>query len=157
MARPRQTYWFALKVFFNKVELLQGVFKAKRYDTFVPHFASLLFVKCPRKYLEDLKAAEQYRDKFMYYREPEGKHPGIIPDHEMEVFMLALSNGAGEFLGSDTENYMIGDKVRITEGVYKGYEGYIRRIKHDRKLLVCLEGVAVVAFGDVDMNYVEKL
>ena len=93
----------------------------------------------------------------MYYRDADGKHPGIIQDHEMEVFILATSNGVGEFLGSDTAEYMVGDKVRITDGIYKGYEGYIRRIKHDRKLLVCLQGVAVVAFGDINMDFVEKI
>lgn len=158
MARSRETYWYALKVFYNKVDLMQRFFKAKRYDTYVPHFASLLFVKCPGSFLEACKRPEaEHRDKFMFYRDPEGAHPGRISDHEMEVFMLATSNGTGEFLGSDTENYMIGDKVRVTEGVYKGYEGYIRRIKHDRKLLVCLQGVAVVAFGDINMEYVEKI
>ena len=155
MARPREKYWYALKVFYNRVDFLQERFKAARYETFAPSFDSLLFVKCQERYLEDLK--REHWDKFMYYKDAEGKHPGKIPDHEMEVFMLATSGSGGEFLGSDTENYMIGDKVRISSGIYKGYEGYIRRIKHDRKLLVCLQGVAVVAFSDVNMEFVEKI
>ena len=155
MARPREKYWFALKVFYNRVGLIQEVFKAKRYETFVPCIASLLFVKCPEDFLVALKRDNW--DKFMYYTDTEGKRPGPIPDHEMEIFRLATSNPGGEYIGSDTENYMIGDKVRITQGLYKGYEGYIRRIKHDRKLLVCLQGIAVVAFGNINMEFVEKI
>ena len=36
MARPREKYWYALKVFYNRVDKLREDFKAARYDTFVP-------------------------------------------------------------------------------------------------------------------------
>ena len=158
MARPREKYWYALKVFFNRVDLVRGFFKSARYETFVPVvIPSLLFVKCPEQYLVDLK--RENWDKFMFYKEAESKRPGAIPDHEMDIFRLALSNPAvtAEYLGDDTAQYMTGDKVRITDGPYKGYEGYIHRIKHDRKLIVCVQGVAVVAFSDVKMEFVEKV
>ncbi|MBO4341169.1 MAG: UpxY family transcription antiterminator [Bacteroidales bacterium] len=172
MARPREKYWYALKVFFNRVEMLREVFKASRYETFVPMLLerpdgggkpvekpavpSLLFVKCSEQFLTDLK--HDRWDVFMCYPDTEG-HPGKISDHDMEVFMKATSAPlqGGEFLGSDTQNYMVGEKVRVKEGVYKGYEGYIKRIKHDRKLLVCLEGIAVIAFSNIKMENVEKI
>ena len=157
MARPREKYWYALKVFYNRVEQIRDIFKAARYETFAPSvIPSLLFVKCSEEYLVALK--REHWDKFMYYKDAEGKHPGSIQDHEMEVFITALSNPAvtPEYLGEDTEKYMTGDAVRITDGPYKGYEGFICRIKHDRKLVVCVRGVAVVGFSDVKMEYVEK-
>lgn len=158
MGRPREKYWYALKVFYNRVEKVRVFFKPARYETFVPPvIPSLLFVKCPESFLENLK--REHWDKFMYYKEAEGQHPGKIPDHEMDMFVLALSNPAvtAEYLGEDTEKYMTGDAVRITDGPYKGYEGFICRIKHDRKLVVCVRGVAVVGFSDVKMEYVEKI
>ena len=158
MARPREKYWYALKVFYNRVEALREFFKAARYETFAPSVSpSLLFVKCPESFLVELK--REHWDKFMFYKDAEGQHPGKIQDHEMEMFITALSNPAvtAEYLGEDTEKYMTGDAVRVTGGPYKGYEGFICRIKHDRKLVVCGRGVAVVGFSDVKMEYVEKI
>lgn len=37
-----------------------------------------------------------------------------------------------------------GDRVRVTEGVFKA-EGYIRRVKGNRRLIVSIEGVVAVA------------
>lgn len=158
MGRPREKYWYALKVFYNKVENIREIMKPARYETFAPEvIPSLLFVKCPEDYLVNLK--RENWDKFMYYKDAEGQHPGRIPDHEMDVFVLALSNPTvtPAYLGEDTQKYMTGDAVRITGGPYKGYEGFVHRIKHDRKLVVCVRGVAVVAFSDVHMEYVEKI
>ena len=171
MARPREKYWYALKVFYNRVDRLRDVFKDARYETFVPMIQtkegarivqkplipSLLFVFCPAPFLETLKREKW--DVFMYYKGTDGKGPGAISDHDMEVFKLATSAAAvgAEFLGTETEKYMVGDKVRVTDGPYKGYEGYVRRIKHDRKLLVCVQGVAVVAFPNVGIENVEKI
>ena len=158
MPRPREKYWYALKVFYNRVEKVREFFKAPRYETFAPSLIpSLLFVKCPEAFLVDLK--REHWDKFMYYCAPEGKLPGRIPDQEMEMFVTALSNPniSAEYLGEDTQKYMTGDKVRITDGPYKGYEGFVHRIKHDRKLVVCVRGVAVVGFSDVKMEYVQKI
>jgi len=171
LARPREKYWYALKVFYNRVDALREVFKDARYDTFVPMthvkegarimevplIPSLLFVKCSADFLENLKREKW--DMFMYYKDVEGKGPGAISDHDMDVFRLATSAAAEgvEFLGTDTEKYMVGDKVRVTDGPYKGYEGYVRRIKHDRKLIVCVQGIAVVAFPNVKIENVEKI
>ncbi len=158
MGRPREKYWYALKVFRGKMEQTLKFFRESRYETFSPALIpALLFVKCPETFLVQLKRDNW--DKFMYYTAPERKLPGRIPDHELEAFRLALSNPAvtAEYLGEDTQKYMSGDHVRITDGPYKGYEGYIYRIKHDRKLVVCVRGIAVVAFSDVRMEFVEKL
>lgn len=171
MARPREKYWYALKVFYNRVDRLREDFKAARYDTFVPMtrvkegsrivdvplIPSLLFVKCSAEYLENLQREKW--DVFMFYKEADSRKPGAILDHEMDVFRLATSAAAegAEFLGTDTDKYMVGDKVRVTDGPYKGYEGYVRRIRHDRKLIVCVQGIAVVAFPNVKIENVEKI
>lgn len=159
MGRHRETYWYALKVFFGRTALLKKDFALKRYQTFsTPVVPSLLFVRCTAAFLQKYKFENW--DLFMYYTEAGSKLPGRVEDHEMEIFMKATSAvnaGEAEFLGCDTEKYAVGDKVRITQGQYKGYEGYIRRIKHDRKLLVMISGVAVVAFSNIDPDSVERI
>ena len=50
-----------------------------------------------------------------------------------------------------------GDVVRVTEGLYKGATGIVKRIRKDRKLLVAISGVAVVAISHIPMCYLEKV
>ncbi|HCZ22209.1 MAG TPA: transcriptional regulator, partial [Rikenellaceae bacterium] len=56
-----------------------------------------------------------------------------------------------------TAKYCVGDKVRVTAGIYEGLEGYIKRIKHARKFIVSIEGVAVVALTGIHPQYLEKI
>ena len=62
-----------------------------------------------------------------------------------------------EYIGKDRPEYHTGEKVRILDGMYKGAEGYIKRIRKDRKLLVCVKGVAVVAIADIHAAKLEKV
>ena len=45
----------------------------------------------------------------------------------------------------------------MTGGPLKGAEGYIRRIKKDRRLLVCIEGVIAVASSYIPAELLEKV
>ncbi len=51
----------------------------------------------------------------------------------------------------------MGQKVRVINGIYKGAEGYIKRIKKDRKLIVAVSGVAVVAVSYIPQEFLEKI
>jgi transcription antitermination factor NusG len=57
----------------------------------------------------------------------------------------------------DMPTYRKGQRVRVINGIYKGAEGYIKKIKSDRKLLVALNGVAVVAVSYIPSAYLESL
>ena len=50
-----------------------------------------------------------------------------------------------------------GDRVRVTEGVFKGAEGYIRRVKGNRRLIVSIEGVVAVATTYIPGCFLEKI
>ena len=174
MAKKREIFWFALTVFKN-LPGLQDAFSKKGWETFraytveesyegtrvvrkeVPLVRSLLFVNCPMKELVDFKY--QNNDWFMYYKDAEGKDPGPVKDNEMKAFMLVTSikDGNLRVLGEDRPEYHQGDRVRVINGPYKGAEGYIKRIRRSRELLVSVEGVAVVAISKVPPEYLEKI
>ncbi len=123
----------------------------------VPLVPRLLFVKCPIKKLVDFKQANY--ERFMYYRAPESNLPGPVDDKEMEVFRFVTSI-QGEnvrFIGEDKPEYHQGDRVRVTQGIYKGAEGYIKRVKRSRDLLVCVQGVTVVAISKLPPEFLEKV
>ena len=175
MARKRETYWHAIKVFYRNVPFMQELFRNDRYETYYPMMIeeklgggaieyvkkpivpSLLFVKCPGRYLDNLKRSMQ-PERFMYYAGTD-KMPGNIPDKEMEDFIRATSiyEPGTMYLGNDTAKYAVGDRVRVTEGIYKGMEGYVKRIRHARRFLVCITGVAAVALSNIHPQYLEKI
>ena len=175
MGRPRSTYWYAIKVFHNRVEQIRDDFRGDRYETYYPFLVeekfensgvkyvekpvmpSLLFVRCPEKYLIGFK--NSHDSEMMFYSEPGSRLPGKINDREMEMFKAATSVSDKDtvFLGSDTERYCVGDKVLVTDGMYKGLEGYVKRIRHSRRVLVSIKGIAVVALSNIHPSYLKKI
>lgn len=175
MARPRETYWFALKVFYNRVEKIKADFKAARYETYIPMtviekfqkgeleyiekpvVASLLFVRCSESFLVRYK--RENSDEFLYYSSPGNNKPARIRDREMEIFRQAtmLAGSGAEYLGSETSRWCIGDRFKVTQGLYSGLEGYVKRIKHARKFIVCIEGVAAVSISSIHPKFLERI
>ena len=172
-----ESYWYALKVFYSKAPLVQEDFRKAGFDTYLPtmieeHFeagelryvekplvASLLFVHCPESFLETYKRGHDHQ--MMWYADLETKRPGRIDDREMAIFRAATTIAGSDpgaiYLGSDTARLCTGDRVRVTDGLYKGAEGYVKRIRHARKVLVCIQGVAVVALSNIHPDYLEKI
>ena len=101
-----------------------------------------------------------YNDGLMFYAEPGTSEPAPIKDKEMEMFILVCRTPV-EYLKFFDEDFLakckVGQKVRVTGGLYKGAEGYIKRIKKDRRLLVRIEGVAVVATGFIPPSQLEPV
>ena len=154
--------WYALKVFYNKAGVVEQDFRKAGHDTYLPALiASLLFVHCTEQQLRDYKS--NHDERMLYYPDlSDPKHPpGRIPDREMDIFRIASSLAATDpdaiYLGSDTEKLCKGDRVRVTEGLYKGAEGYVKRIRHARKVLVAIKGVAVIALSNIHPEYLEKI
>lgn len=174
MENNREIFWFALRVFKN-IPALVDEFSRMGWETFraftveetfegtrivrkeVPLVKNLLFVKCPIKELVNFKYLNN--EWFMYYRNIEGTAPGPVKDQEMKAFMLVTSvrDGNLRVLGEDRPEYHQGDRVRVVMGPYKGAEGYVKRIRRSRELLVCVEGVTVVVVSKIPPEYLEKI
>lgn len=167
--------WYALKVYYNKVFPLRDACAQALWQTYIPmkleetvekgsvKFAekplipSLLFVKCTQQWLQQKRQEGGMR--FMIYHEPESPRPQAIPELEMQMFIMVTSTRNKDllYLGSDKQEWHLGDRVRVTDGVFKGAEGIVKRIKKDRRLVVTVNGVAAVATSYIDPSYLEKI
>ena len=168
--------WYALKVFFNKTDALIKKIDVEDIETYIPmhtvekydskglHYEekplihSLMFIRCRESWLLSFKR-KNYND-FMFYKAAEEYRPGPIDDEEMRIFILVTSADKGKglgYLGSDESGFKTGQRVRVIKGIYKGAEGYIKRIKKDRKLIVSVSGVAVVAVSYIPPEFLEKI
>ena len=173
---PEGLHWYALKVFYNRVVHVKALFEHEGVQTYVPVHTverldtgrlvyeekqlipSLLFVRCEERWLVDFKHG--HNADFMFYVAPQSNLPGAIRDEEMRSFILVTSAEAGrnvKYFGADAPEYHTGDRVRVIDGIYKGAEGYIKRIKKDRKLIVAVTGVAVVAVSYIHPDFLEKI
>ena len=92
--------------------------------------------------LRAMEIQRQFTDKvILYTRDKELKKvPLIIPDREMNIFMLVTSSGEKgmEYLGADSTKFCRGERVRVIDGKFKGAEGYICRIKKNSRLVVAI-------------------
>ncbi len=164
--------WYALRVFKGHIFQIKKEAEKKQIGTYmamrmeedvvdghmrsreVQIVPSLLFVHTTAKALKQFK--ELYPDDFMIYRDRGETEPTPIREKEMELFMYITSTDHGK----DIECYegpVLGDQVEVTDGIYKGARGVVKRIKRDRKLLVVIEGVAVVAISNIPISYLKKI
>ncbi|MBR1783953.1 MAG: transcriptional regulator [Bacteroidales bacterium] len=141
--------WYALKVYFNRVQPLLREAEEMGLERFAPTgvVGNLLFLRCREE--QALRFADRHWSHAWLYRESSSRRPAAIPDAEMEVFRFVVSAGRSglTLLGSDKPEYHEGDRVVVTGGPFKGAEGHIRRIKRDRRLVVAVRGVVAVALA----------
>lgn len=158
-------HWYALKVFYNRVFPVNDALHGAGVETYLPMkrkvterdgrrverlepvISSLLFVRMEERALLDLQQTLALRYPLMPYFDRETRKPAPIADREMAFFMLVSSSGDEglEYFHEEDTTYRKGDRVRVTGGPFKGAEGYIRRIRGDRRLVVAIEGVVAVA------------
>ena len=150
------TKWYAARVLYNRVPPIRDRLATDRIEFFVPEIiGSLVFIKATKEYIGTLE--QDYFNRMWVYRNPLTNTPSPIPDKEMEVFIFVCTAGRRglTFLGDDKAEYHRGDRVRVTDGPFKGAEGHIVRIKKDRRLVVTIRGVAAVATTFIHPQFLE--
>ena len=127
-----------------------------------PIVKSILFIRADEKKLplveSALKDEGSNTTRGFIYKNAERKVYAIIPDKQMASFRLVTAKGS-EGLDFFADNaytcYKEGSRVRVVEGPFRGAEGYIKRIKRDRRLLVSVEGIIAVATSYIEPQYLE--
>lgn len=169
--------WYALKVFYNRVFAVEQILSKEDVKSYIPIIerevklssrivrrrepavSSLMFVYETAQFLQQLQSRLQSVCPFMLYYDREAKQPAPISDHEMNIFMLVTSSDKQglEYIDENAVNFTQGSRVRVTGGEFEGAEGYIHRIKGNRRLIVKIEGVVAVATTYIPSCFLEKL
>lgn len=170
-------HWYALKVFYNKVFEIEDLLTEDEIESYIPcetvlveHggvkkkvrkpvISSLLFFRSTEKQALALQQRLTNR-AILYTRKVDmKKQPLAIPEHEMNLFMLVSSSGEKgvEYFGDDRMEFHTGERVRVTDGSFKGAEGYIHRIKGNRRLIVSIQGVCAVATSYIPQCFLIKI
>ena len=174
--------WYALKVFYGKVLHVKDMAEKDGVETYVamttqdrkengiithvtkPLVPSLMFIRCTEDFLKSFR--EKHISELTFYKTAKGKAdsrneyvPAIIPEDQMEVFRRATTEGGSiHYLGNlQSMNLKPGDRVRVIEGDFKGTEGYLKRIKKDRKFIISIGTIAAFTIEGITYKMVEKL
>lgn len=171
-----ELHWYAYKIYHNRLRFIRERAEMAGWQCFVPMrrrlrsadynlsdeeatvcepvIASLLFIRSDDAYMTALRRDPD--SPAGVYCDPGTREPAVIPDREMEFFIFALTRGCDMADAVDLD-FKRGDRVRVTEGVMKGAEGYIVRVKGTRRFVVVVEGVAAVATTYVPQRFLERI
>ena len=171
-------YWYALRVTYGREMLVKGYLDGIGVESYIPCeivtvevrgvrkqvrrtvIPSLMFFRATEEYAKDLQTTLRGRVMlYTYVNEKWKKVPSLISEYEMDMFRLVTSSGAAglDYFGGDSIVYGIGDRVRVTGGVFKGAEGYIKRIKGRRRLIVSITGICAVATSFIPNCFLQKI
>jgi len=131
----------------------------------VPMVTSLLFFRTTPEMVADIdkmlwEASAMGKPKGFIYKSADRTSFAVIPDAQMAAFRLVTESGASGlefFADDDLARFAKGTRVRVVDGPLKGAEGYIKRIRRDRRLLVCIEGIIAVATSYIDPKNLQKI
>lgn len=167
--------WFAIRVTYNREMKVKRELDSIHIENFlpmkskimfrgekkikelVPAIHNLIFVHITKEQLKEYKATTTLPIRYIMNRET--REPITIPDNQMSNFIAVAGNASEQivYLEPNLSNFKKGDKVRIIGGVFEGAEGYFMRIKGDRRVVVCINGIAAVATAFIHPSLVTKI
>ena len=147
--------WYAYRTFHNRQRSVAEIAEKAGCKVFVQKLVpSLLFIKSTEEFMQKLR--RNHYDSVAVYYKPGTNEPAVIPDNEMNTFIFIVSTGC-ETLEAIDEKLIKGDKVRVTEGVFKGSEGYIVRVHGTKRFVVLLEGIVAMSTTYIPRTHLEKV
>lgn len=117
----------------------------KRLTRYTPLIPGYLFVRTDLGFLRR-NLSDRYPQCYLQLDAlRQAGHPMVISDAEMERFKFFTEQTDGQLtlLHSPYSQFHNNDRVRILTGPFAGYEGFIREIKRDNKLIFKVGNMAI--------------
>ena len=110
------------------------------------------------KHTPELSFLSYYYNHFAQHED--GKNPPlIIPDGEMENFMLATSNRNKHllFVQPSQCHFKSGDRVKVTEGDFKGVTGKVARVAGQQRVVITLSGIGLISTAYIPSAFIQPM
>lgn len=136
------------------------VFRGERkIRKLVPVVHNLVFVYATRSEVDEMKSTVGASLPIRYIMDRETRQPITIPEVQMRSFIAVAGNYDEQvvYLDPSVVSMKRGDRVRVTGGIFEGVEGVIIRVKGDRRVSVCIQGVMAVATAYVHPSLIERI
>lgn len=144
-------------VFFptNRILKPNGEYKRKAV---IPH---VLFIKTSR---ENALAMEREGRRspfdsipFWIFRYPQNPEAQVISQKSIDLLKMLTSDDTSQCRVYTPAVFTPGERVRIIGGLYEGYEGFVKRINRDRRVVVEIEGICMVILPFIHPDLLQKL
>ena len=122
--------------------------KERRLRKLVPAVHNLVFVRSTRERMDEIKNEPGMNIPIRYIMDRETRQP---------IAVSGTYDQAVLYLEPTELNLSQGTRVRITGGIFEGVEGVFVRVRHDRRVVVNIEGVMAVATTFVHASLVEEI
>lgn len=125
----------------------------------VPVIHNLIFVRSTRNIIEEIRKTEFSRFPVYCIMDPFTRMPITVPEKQMKHFVAVAGtyNEQIVYLSSSEVPLHKGQKVRIIGGIWEGVEGQYMRIAKDRRVVVVIQGLMVVATAFVHPSLVQVI
>ncbi len=131
----------------------------RRQKIVVPAIRNLIFIHATRPEINTLKKGLEGRLPLRYIMDRSKHVPIVIREKEMQHF-IAVSGTMNEqliYLDYVAPQLKTGKRVRVLDGIFKGVEGTIVRIKRDRRVMVNLDGNWAIATAHIHPSLLAEL
>lgn len=132
--------------------------RALRERAIIPR---LMFIKTEEQEALDLEEKSHdlanHIEPFRIYRNVNGDKPSPVSQREMDLMMLLTAEDERKCEIYHKDNIRSGDRVRVISGPFEGYEGYARRIRKNKHVVVEIEGLCAVALPFIHPALLQKI
>ncbi len=131
----------------------------------IPALHNLIFVHSTEDVLKNLKANNSLLSSLRFLMkksvlEKDAKAEILtVSSKEMENFIKATKDHEEMITYLDNQNNQttLGDNVRICGGIFCGVEGQIKRIKKNKRVIVCAGSMFTIMLNFVPSSFLEKI
>ena len=177
MNKSTDIHWYPLRVTYSRELLLKEILDAENIENFIPmHYEyirkgerkvrklvpvvhNLIFVRSSLECIERIRQSIALSLAVRYIFNQELRRPITIPDSQMRSFIAVSGNYEEQIVYLDPIATALqkGDRVRVIGGIFEGVEGVIIRVKGDRRVSVCIQGVMAVATAYIHPSLIERI
>lgn len=116
---------------------------------------NLIFVRSTRNQLDPWKRLHEGDAALRYIIDKSTSLPMVVPEKAVNDFIRVTSEANASLIYLDNPDIVLtkGQKVEVVVGPFRGIQGYILRIRRDRRIVVTLNGLVSVALATMPKEY----
>lgn len=146
-----------IEVFFPK-QKIRSQSGHTRVKPVIPH---VLFVLIDRQHIETLEQQTRKNEspapRFWVYRNPGSQKMQPIGDDAIRLLRLLTADDPEKCQIFNKKDFKTNDHVRVTGGMFRGYSGYVQRVRKNRHVVVQIEGICAVLLPFIHPDLLEPI